>query len=170
MCSSASASNAGVLASSSPAPDLRTSAQRPASSIPPIKAPPRLRRAVRERLLAGASNARRPAKLSAFTKPTATSSPRASSSSLRSRCASCCSSSKNSAPWAFRHSSTRCAREDSSGAGASLASAYQVGNWRRGSSTIGVPRTGPPLALSRPASRVQTMRPERHSSSSQVPL
>ncbi len=66
----------------------RNSAQRPASSMPPTKAP-RPRRLLRcWRLLAGVISARRSAKLSAFTSPAPTSSCRAISSSVRSRWAS----------------------------------------------------------------------------------
>ncbi|SST11288.1 Uncharacterised protein [Acinetobacter baumannii] len=102
-----------------------------------------------------------------MTRPTETSSPRAFSSSLRSRWASWLSSSKNDAPCSRSTSSTLAARGDSSGSGASRCRTLQSPSSRRGRSTIGALRSGPPAALLRPARRAQTMRPERHSWSSQ---
>ncbi|MCY1506637.1 hypothetical protein D9M68_408890 [compost metagenome] len=163
MCSSTSAGNFPSLRG------RRRAAQRPASAMP--NSGVRRRRSWRLRWVAGISRARRPAKLSAFTRPTATSSPRAFSSSVRSRWVSAVSSSKNSAPCSFRVSSTLAAFDDSSGSAASATSMLHCASWRRGSRTMGVLRSGPlplrPRVVVRDGNRAQTSRPARHRSSSQ---
>ncbi len=149
---------------------VRANAQRPASSMPLSWCRRRRRWRPPSRFAAGSSRARKPAKLSALTRPAATSSPSASSSSVRSNRVASSSSSKNSAPRSRSASATACARDDSRiSCGSSPAETdVQTAMSRRGRRTIGVLRTGPPPPPLPARRRLQLIRPARHSSSSQL--
>ena len=114
----------------------------------------------------GSSSARSPPKLSALTRPAATSSPSAVSACDRSSRVPPSSSSKNEAPCACRCSAIACAPERQ---------LRGFARWRRPahataassarhSSAIGVVRTGPPSAVAR---RVEP-RPERATGQAQA--
>ena len=124
------------------------------------------------RLSDGVSRARSPAKLSELTRPSTTSSASASSTCVRSRPVPSTISSKNDAPCARRWSATACARELSSGSAAAAGTARvhsgalraRQQRHRRRAYRAGMG----PLAAAAGVSRVQTARPDRHRSSSQV--
>src|SRR5207302_2043824 len=120
---------------------------------------------------AGTRSARSPAKLSELTRPSATSSPRASSACEGRSELPGAISSKNEAPWDERYSATRCAGGERFWTSTVPASDDQSRRLRRASSTIGVERTGAaprPGSARRAARRVHTKRPARHCSSSQA--
>ena len=119
----------------------------------------------------GTRSARSPAKLSELTRPSATSSPRASSACEGRSELPGAISSKNEAPWDERYSATRCAGGERFWTSTVPASDDQSRRLRRASSTIGVERTGAaprPGSARRAARRVHTKRPARHCSSSQA--
>ncbi len=142
--------------------------QRPASSSPCVAR--RRPRAASLRLRSiGNSSARSPLKLSAVTRPAATSSPSAVSACDGNSRAPSTIWSKNEAPCCCRNPAIACAAEeslaDSACGGASAC--HIVAFWRR-SRAMGVARTGPAVVLRGGSRRTHSARPDRHRPSSQA--
>ncbi len=151
----------------------RNAAQRPADSMPngatrPERRPP----AIGRRFAAGISSALNPEKLSALTRPTATSSPRAASTLVIKRPDSRTNSEKNSAPRFRSVSYVSRASVVSSTCSADGANASHAAVCSRKNKATGLERIGPLLNV-RPRgptggeSRAHETLPERHSPSSQ---
>jgi hypothetical protein len=151
---------------------LRIGDQRPASATPSRTPPRRRRDAVDARFAAGTSSARKPAKLSQLIPPRTTSSASASSSSAGNRRTASAISSKNDAPCVARCAATRrAARAEVGIVGARRRESSPDRRGRRGSRSTGVERSDAPalLPLSPTGrSRVHSVRPAVHSSSSQA--